>query len=42
MAMDVDGDADECKEKKKKKQEDHLPVVLGFDADGWGDGQHEW
>ena len=41
MAMDVDGDADECKE-KKKKQEDHLPVVLGFDTDGWGDGRCEW
>ena len=30
------------KKRKKKKQENHLPMVLGFDADGWGDGRHEW
>ena len=38
---DVAVDTVECKE-RKKKQENHLPMVLGFDADGWGDGRREW
>ena len=31
MVMDVDGNADECKEKKKKNS--YLLVVLAFDMD---------